>query len=143
MVVKVEVSSKGKNLRFVVTNLQSSPPSFIYSVAYCGRGRMEGYIKNHKTFLHSDRTSCTDFHANHFRLFLHSAAYVLLHTLSVDGLQKIGWQPVQFNTLQNRILKVGAKVQEWKTKVQFHFPTSFPLKRVFARLLYQLRAAYS
>ena len=131
VVVKVEVSSKGKNLRFVVTNLQSSPPSFIYSVAYCGRGRMEGYIKNHKTFLHSDRTSCTDFHANHFRLFLHSAAYVLLHTLSVDGLQKIGWQPVQFNTLQNRILKVGAKVQEWKTKVQFHFPTSFPLKRVF------------
>ena len=74
---------------------------------------------------------------------LHSAAYVLLHTLSVDGLQKIGWQPVQFDTLQNRILKVGAKVQEWKTKVQFHFPTSFPLKRVFARLLYQLRAAYS
>lgn len=143
VVAKVEVSNKGDNLRFVVTNLQSSPPSFVYSVAYCGRGRMEGYIKNHKTFLHSDRTSCTDFHANHFRLFLHCAAYVLLHTLCVDGLQKVGWQPVQFNTLQNRILKVGAKVQEWKTKIEFHLPTSFPLKRVFAKLLYQLIAAYS
>jgi hypothetical protein len=120
VVAKVEVSEKGENLRFVTTNLQSSPPSFVYSVAYCGRGRMEGYIKNHKTFLHSDRTSCTDFRANHFRLFLHCAAYVLLHTLCVDGLQQVGWQPVQFNTLQNRILKVGAKVQEWKTKVEFH-----------------------
>jgi len=143
VVAKVEVSPEGKNLRFVVTNLQSSPPSFVYSVAYCGRGRMEGYIKNHKTFLHSDRTSCTDFYANHFRLFLHSAAYVLLHTLSEYGLQRVGWQPVQFNTIQNRILKVGAKVQEWKTKVEFHFPTSFPLKRVFSRLLYQFMAAYS
>jgi len=143
VVAKVEVSQKGDNLRFVVTNLQSSLPSFIYSIAYCGRGRMEGFIKNHKTFLLSDRTSCTDFHANHFRLFLHSAAYVLLHTLSEYGLQKLGWQPVQFNTIQNRILKVGAKVQEWKTKVEFHFPTSFPLKRVFVRLLYHLTAAYS
>jgi len=143
VVAKVEVSEKGENLRFVVTNLQSSLPSFIYSIAYCGRGRMEGYIKNHKTFLHSDRTSCTDFNANHFRLFLHSAAYVLLHTLSEYGLEKVGWQPVQFNTIQNRILKVGAKVQEWKTKVEFHFPTSFPLKRVFSRLLYQFTAAYS
>jgi len=102
VVAKVEVSEKGENLRFVVTNLQSSLPSFIYSIAYCGRGRMEGYIKNHKTFLHSDRTSCTDFNANHFRLFLHSAAYVLLHTLSEYGLEKVGWQPVQFNTIQNR-----------------------------------------
>lgn len=143
VVAKVEVSQKGDNLRFVVTNLQSSPPSFVYSVAYCGRGRMEGFIKNHKTFLHSDRTSCTDFNANHFRLFLHSAAYVLLHTLSEYGLQRVGWQPVQFNTIQNRILKVGAKVQEWKTKIEFHFPTSFPLKRVFAKLLYQFTAAYS
>jgi hypothetical protein len=143
VVAKVEVSEKGENIRFVVTNLQSSPPSFIYSVAYCDRGRMEGYIKNHKTFLHSDRTSCTDFHANHFRLFLHSAAYVLLHTLSEHGLQRVGWQPVQFNTIQNRILKVGARVQEWKTKIEFHFPTSFPLKRIFARLLYQITAAYS
>ena len=143
VVAKVEVSQKGDNLRFVVTNLQSSLPSFIYSITYCGRGRMEGFIKNHKTFLLSDRTSCTDFHANHFRLFLHSAAYVLLHTLSEYGLQKLGWQPVQFNTIQNRILKVGAKVQEWKTKVEFHFPTSFPLKRVFVRLLYHLTAAYS
>ena len=50
------------------------------------RGRMEGFIKNHKTYLHSDRTSCNRFEANQFRLFLHSAAYLLLHALKDIGL---------------------------------------------------------
>ncbi len=39
------------NPRFVVTNLTSSQPSFIYDTVYCARGRMEGYIKNHKNGL--------------------------------------------------------------------------------------------
>ena len=75
IIYKAEVTASGQaNARFVVTNLDSSQPSFIYQTIYCGRGRMEGFIKNHKTFLHSDRTSCHTFEANHFRLFLHSAA---------------------------------------------------------------------
>jgi len=46
---KVEVSAEGVNLRYVVTNLRSSQPSFIYTEIYCSRGRMEGFLKNHKT----------------------------------------------------------------------------------------------
>lgn len=143
MIAKVEVSEKGDNLRFVVTNFESSQPSFIYHTVYCARGRMENFIKDHKTFLHSDRTSCHTFGANQFRLFLHSAAYVLLHALSEKGLSKTQWENVQFNTLQNRILKIGAKVRELKTKILFHFPTSFPLKDVFRKILFNLKVAYS
>ena len=48
VICKVEVSDQGDNLRFVVTSLQSSQPSFIYRTIYCARGRMENYIKDHK-----------------------------------------------------------------------------------------------
>lgn len=142
IVCKVEVSDKGDNLRFVVTSLQSSQPSFIYHTIYCARGRMENYIKDHKTFLHSDRTSCHTFEANQFRLFLHSAAYVLLQTLEEKGLAQTQWVQVQFNTLQNRLLKVGARVCELKTKILFHLPTSFPLKELYRKILFNLNTAY-
>ena len=142
VICKVEVSDQGDNLRFVVTSLQSSQPSFIYKKIYCARGRMENYIKDHKTFLLSDRTSCQSWEANQFRLFLHSAAYVLLQTLEEIGLAHTHWEQVQFNTLQRRLLKVGARVDELKTKITFHLPTSFPLKEIFRKTLLQLHTAY-
>ena len=110
IIYKAEITASGQaNARFVVTNLDSSQPSFIYKTVYCARGRMENFIKNHKTFLHSDRTSCHTFEANHFRLFLHSAAYVLMHTLTEIGLQATQWAHAQFNTIQHRILKVAGE----------------------------------
>ena len=93
---------------------------FLYEEIYCARGRSEGFIKNHKTYLQSDRTSCHRFSANQFRLFLHSAAYVLLHTI------------------QLRVLKIGARVREQATKVRFHFPTSYPLKDLMRTVVLNL-----
>ncbi len=42
-----EISEKGENLRFIVTNLEHERPSFLYETAYCGRGQMENFIKEH------------------------------------------------------------------------------------------------
>jgi hypothetical protein len=142
IICKVEIGVLGENLRFMVTSLESSQPSFLYQTIYCARGRMENYIKNHKTFLHSDRTSCHRFQANQFRLLLHSTAYVLLHTLAQEGLKGTQWVNVQFNTLQNRFLKVGARVCERVTRINLHFPTAFPLKDVFTTILVNLEAAF-
>lgn len=136
IVYKAEITASGRaNARFVVTNLESSQPSFIYKKAYCTRGRMENFIKNHKTFLHSDRTSCHTFEANHFRLFLHSVAYVLMHALATIGLRGTKWMNAQFNTLQTRLLKVGGRVCELKTKIKFHLPTAFPLQHLYRKIL--------
>ena len=143
IIYKAEITASGQaNTRFVVTNLKSSQPSFIYKTVYCARGRMENFIKNHKTFLHSDRTSCHTFEANHFRLFLHSAAYVLMHTLTEKGLRATQWTHAQFNTIQNRILKVAGRVSELKTKIKLHLPTSFPLKHLYDTILCNLAKAY-
>ncbi len=138
IICKAEVSDEGENIRFVVTNLETPRNAWIYETIYCGRGQMENYIKDHKRFLHSDRTSCHRFEANQFRVFLHSAAYVLMHTLRTKGLRGTAWSKAQFDQMQIRLLKVGARVEELKTKVTFHFPSSFPLKGLYETVLMNL-----
>lgn len=80
IIVKSEYTRKGANTRFIVTNLTHLNRRFIYQTIYCGRGAMELFVKEHKNHLASDRTSSPSFNANQFRFFLHSAAYILLHT---------------------------------------------------------------
>jgi UV DNA damage repair endonuclease len=127
--------------RFVITNIQNRTPRFIYDTLYCARGRAEGFIKDHKTHLQSDRTSCHRFEANQFRLFLHSAAYVLLHALREVVLRGTGLSNVYFNTLQLRLLKVGARVEELATRIRFHFPTSYPLQNLMRTVVHNLDTA--
>jgi len=74
MVAKLEaVVSPGKatkrNPRFVVTNLHRENADTIYRV-YCGRGDSENRIKELKVDLEMDRTSCTRFRANAFRVLM-------------------------------------------------------------------------
>lgn len=84
--VKIEVNSLGTNVRYVVTDFKGRRPSFIYSECYCGRGRMEQMIAELKNGLKADRMSCNKFSANQFRLYLHCAAYVILHSFQADML---------------------------------------------------------
>ena len=138
VIIKAEVTKEGQNPRFVVTNLSSSRPSFIYDVAFCGRGNMENFIKDHKNHLHSDRTSCHSFEANQFRLFLHGAAYWLMHTVRTVGLKGTELVRAQFNTIQMKVLKVGARVEEMVTRIRVHLPTSYPFKALFRKLIKNL-----
>ncbi len=141
IVCKVEVSEQGTNVRFVVTNLKHPRSQQLYDLIYCGRGQMENFIKNHKTFLRSDRTSCHTFCANAFRLILHSAAYILLHGFAEQALEGTGWCNAQFNIVQLRLLKVAVKVEELATKIKFHFPSSFPLQSVYVKIMANLTGA--
>jgi Transposase DDE domain group 1 len=107
VVIKVEVTEKGVNTRFIVTDLLQAPAQWLYRAVYCARGQMENYIKDHKRGLKSDRTSCHRFLANQFRLWLHSAAYVLLWMLRAEVLGRSSWSRVRFETLQLRLLKLA------------------------------------
>ena len=138
IIYKAEITQGKANPRFVVTNIRNCTPEFLYEEIYCARGRSEGFIKNHKTYLQSDRTSCHRFSANQFRLFLHSAAYVLLHTIQQIGMRGTQWTTSNFNTIQLRVLKIGARVREQATKVRFHFPTSYPLKDLMRTVVLNL-----
>lgn len=122
--VKVEVSSMGANIRYVVTNLANVRAKQLYEKGYCARGAMELRIKEHKLYLKSDRSSCNSFYANQFRLFLHSIAYVLLHTMQKELFKGTEYANATFKTIQNKIIKTAAWVKEMKTKIKVEFPIS-------------------
>jgi len=142
VIIKVEVSEKGRNVRCIVTTLKGSP-KYVYDKKYCARGQMENYIKDHKNHLHSDRTSCNSFMANQFRLLLHSAAYVLLQTLRKEGLKGTEYAKAQFDTIRNKILKIGARVIEKATRLKFCLPSSYPYKHLLAEIQQNLALGFS
>jgi hypothetical protein len=71
------------NDRYVVTNLTLKPER-IYAL-YRGRGDMENRIKELHHGLEVDRTSCTSFLANQFRVLMTAAAYVLMQELRLHA----------------------------------------------------------
>ena len=70
--------------------------------------------------------SCSKFSANQFRLFLHSAAYVLLHNLQTQTLHGTQYARATFKTIREKIIKVAAYVKQIKTKIKIEFPASCP-----------------
>lgn len=141
VIVKAEHNALGPNTRLVVTNLTTLTPRAIYEKLYSDRGTMELLIKDHKTHLRSDRTSCHRFEANQFRLFLHSMAYVLKHLLRRHHLQGTLWARAQFDTIRLQVLKIGARVRQLRTRVKIHLPTSYPWQAEWKRIVASCRAS--
>ena len=110
------------NPRFVVTNLPQSPRR-VYEL-YRERGDVENRIKELHYGLGFDRTSCTAFWANAFRVLLTAAAYVLLQALR----QRLASTPAatyQVGTLRERLFKLGARVQVSARRIVLHLPSAF------------------
>ena len=122
VVVKVEASSMGTNIRYIVSNLSKVRAKGLYENGYCARGAMELRIKEHKLYLKSDRSSCNSFKANQFRLFMHSIAYVLLHTMQKELFKGTGFANATFKTIREKVIKTAAWVKEMKTKIKIEFP---------------------
>jgi hypothetical protein len=133
VVIKVEVSEQGVNTRFVVTDMEHARTQVLYRQIYCARGQMENESKDHKLYLKSDRTSCHRFEANQVRVFLHSAAYMLLDTLRREVLRTTPWACATLETIQLRLLKLGARVQEFKERIKISLPSSCPVAPVVRR----------
>ncbi len=112
------------NPRFIVTNLKTTP-KFIYKKVYCARGDIENRIKELKHGLEIDRTSCTSFNANQFRVLMTAAAYVLMQELRLHA-RRTGCARAQVNTLRLRLLKLGVWIESSVRRIVLHLPTSTP-----------------
>ena len=134
IIYKAEYNDKGSNLRFIITNLKHNHYKFIYKTVYCGRGAMELMIKEHKNHLHSDRTSCSSFQANQFRLFMHSMAYILMHTLRQQHLKNTELAKAQFDTIRLKLIKIGAQVKLLSTRIKIHLSSAYPLQNDFMKI---------
>jgi hypothetical protein len=137
-VVRAADKDPKDNPRFVITNMKQSP-QWIYERVYCQRGDIENRIKE----LHDldiDRTSCTSFWANQFRVLLTAAAYVLMQELRLRA-AGTACARAQVCMLRERLLKLGARVLVSVRRVVVHLPTSLPFLPAFRRVSLALGAA--
>ncbi len=156
VVVKCEANGQGTNRRAVVTN---RPGAFILPGAaydaYADRGESENRNKELKLGLAADRLSDHRYFANLFRLYLHTAAYILLirmrqvveMPLSQDATQEVPLKALsgrsrrahhnrrrthdplgqgQPCTWRTRLIKVAALVYESTRRVVVRLSASWP-----------------
>jgi Transposase DDE domain group 1 len=90
--------------------------------------------------LEIDRTSCTSFWANQFRVLLTAAAYVLMQELRLQA-AGTACARAQVCMLRERLLKLGARVLVSVRRVVVHLPASFPFLPAFRRVALALGAA--
>jgi hypothetical protein len=133
-VARIEATTLGLDIRFVVTNLEHGSPEWMYDSLYCARGQMENLIKLHKTQLASDRTSCRSAIANQVRLVLHTAAYWLMLDVR-DAIPKPrDLAKAEFATLRLRLIKIAARVIETASRVRLAFAAGCPEADLFRSL---------
>src|SRR5881409_2395680 len=111
------------NPRFVVTNLTAEPET-VYRL-YCQRGDVENRLKELHHGLEMDRTSCSRFLANQFRVLLTLAAYILFQELRRRA-AGTGCADAQVTTLRERLIKFAVWVECSVRRIVLHLPLSFP-----------------
>jgi len=131
-VVRLADRAPKDNPRFVITNLKRSP-RWIYAHVYCERGDIENRIKELHEGMEIDRTSCSTFRANQFRVLLTAAAYVLLQEVRLRAAGTACAQ-AQVGTLRERLLKLGARVDVSVRRVVIHLPVAFPFRSSFDKI---------
>ena len=114
------------NPRFVVTNL-ADPPQGAYEI-YCQRGDMENRLKELHHGLEMDRTSCSRFVANQFRVLLALSAYILFQDLRRRA-HGTAYADAQVTTLRERLIKLAVWVQQSVRRIVLHLPAAFPWLR--------------
>ena len=121
-IFRVDYSMTGPDTRFVVTNHHGSSPKKVYEERYCPRAQCENWIKDLKRYLCSGRTSCQEFEANQFRLFLHTFAYILIW--KVRKAAKLKAMTVE--TFRLQFLKIGVLVKETASRIRLYLASQYP-----------------
>jgi hypothetical protein len=140
VIVKAEHTEQGSNPRYVITNL-SGKGQELYDEIYCARGEMENRIKEQQLDLFADRTSCTKWWANQFRLLLSSLAYLLLEAIRRLGLKGTELARAQCGTIRLKLLKIGAVIRRNTRRVYFHLSSACPYQDLFFRVVRRLSTA--
>ena len=143
VIAKAEYTGSKANPRFIVTSLamQHFEGRALYEDFYCARGEMENRIKEAQLDLFADRLSAETFRANQLRLWLSSAAYILMHALRRIGLAGTALQSACANTIRLRLLKIGARITVSVRRIKIAFSEACPNQREFTAAFHALSAA--
>jgi len=123
ILVKVEVSGQGTNIRCVITNRRGRAKELF--TIYNRRGQAENRIDELKNDLYADRLRCSRYRANAFRLQLHTLAYNLMHLLR-HWLCGTHLKGAETSTIRLKLFKVGARVITSVRRIWFHLASGWP-----------------
>jgi len=138
---RIEASTQGLDIRYVVTSLAGGSAEWLYDTLYCARGQAENLIKMHKAQLASDRTSCRAPLANQMRLVLHTAAYWLVLAVRDAIPPAHPLARAEFSTIRMNLLKLAARVIETASRVRLAFAAACPHATLFRGLAVALQPA--
>jgi hypothetical protein len=134
---KAEHMSQGSNPRYVVTNL-AGDPQHLYEKVYCARGEMENRIKEQQLDLFADRTSCSLWWPNQFRLLLSTLAYTLINAIRSIALQHTELAHATCATIRLKLFKIGAVVIRNTRRIRLLLSSHYPYQALFHSLCQQL-----
>ena len=129
ILVKIEVTAQGLNVRFMVTNRRGRAADLV--AWYDDRGTAENWIKELKLDIHADRLSCHRFRANAFRLQLHSIALLLLAYFRRSVLAGTRLATATIGTIRLQLLKVAGRVRRSVRRLWFHLASHWPGQSLF------------
>ncbi len=137
ILIKVEVSAQGTNVRCVITNRQGRAGELF--ARYARRAQIENRIDELKNDLQADRLSCTRYRANAFRLQLHALAYNLVNVLR-HHLKGTPLARAETSTLRLKLFRVAARVRHTSRRIWFHLSSGWPHRRLLLDALAAIRA---
>src|SRR6202008_3859894 len=106
-----------------------------YEDFYGARGDMENRIKEQQLDMFADRTSAATMRANQLRLYLSSAAYMLMHALRRLGLKNTDLAHPQGQTIRLKLLKIGAQIRVTVRNIWVSLAGAYPYFNVFAEVI--------
>lgn len=139
---KAEILAKGRNPRFIVTNLQDMhlDARALYEDFYCARGDMENRIKEQQQDLFADRTSTHAMASNQLRLWFSAFAHLMLSQLQACALPGTRLENATLGTLRLRLFKIAARVKVSVRRIRFELAESSPDQDDFAQVFRNLQA---
>lgn len=138
IIVRIDYTAEGEDVRFVVTNRETGSAKWIYENKYCQRTRCEMNIKELRS-QECDRLSCAEWMANQFTLLMHLFAYAMQIELR-ETLPR-SERRISTETLRKRFLKIAAQIRFTTRCTRFRWSSSHPYQAQFRILLTRLRAS--
>lgn len=137
IIAKSECSDKGVSVRFLVTNITGNCQD-LYENLYCARGEAENRIKAQQMDLFADRTSCTKWFPNQFRILLSGLAYTLIEAIKRLALGKTELASATCGSIRLKLLKIGAVVLKNTRRIRLLLSSSYPYQKLFHKVVCRL-----
>jgi len=121
MVARIEATTLGLDIRYVVTSL-SGTVKYLYETVYCGRGQAENFIKLHKRSLPPIGLVSRPARQPDASDLAHGCLLAAAH-LACRRAKRSLWASAEFNTLRLRLIKIAARVVEAAARIRVWLPT--------------------